>query len=49
MKIDCRESLWKQFGAAIDTLGDAIHLCPEHLWTVQMWMKWLQSKFSQCR
>jgi len=37
MKIDCRESFWNQFGAAIDTLSDAIHLCPDHLWTVQMW------------
>jgi hypothetical protein len=37
MKIECRESLWNQFGAAIDTLSDAIHLCPENLWTVQMW------------
>jgi hypothetical protein len=37
MKIDFRESLWKQFGAAIDTLGDAIDLCPDDLWTVQVW------------
>ncbi len=37
MKNDFRESIWKQFGAAIDTLSDAINLCPDHLWTVQMW------------
>ncbi len=37
MKIDCRENIWNQFGAAIDTLSDAIHLCPDHLWAVQMW------------
>ena len=34
MKVDWRASTWKQFGAAIDMLGDAIRLCPDHLWTV---------------
>ncbi len=37
MKTDPRASFWKQFGAAIDTLGDAIDLCPDHLWTVVVW------------
>ena len=37
MKIDWRESLWNQFGAAIDMLDDAISLCPDHLWTVVLW------------
>ena len=37
MKIEFSESIWNQFGAAIDTLSNAIHLCPDHLWTVQMW------------
>jgi hypothetical protein len=27
-----KESLWKQFGAAIDMLENAIKLCPENLW-----------------
>jgi hypothetical protein len=32
-----KTSLWKQFGAAIDTLEDAINLCPDHLWTAILW------------
>ncbi|MCI0553210.1 MAG: hypothetical protein L0287_19860 [Anaerolineae bacterium] len=34
MQVDWRTSTWKQFGAAIDMLGDVINLCPDHLWTV---------------
>lgn len=30
-------SIWQQFGAAIDTLEDAINLCPESLWTGVLW------------
>ncbi|HSM25763.1 MAG TPA: DinB family protein [Anaerolineaceae bacterium] len=37
MKINWRASIWKQYGAAIDMLGDAIDLCPDHLWTVELW------------
>jgi hypothetical protein len=37
MKIDLRTSTWKQFGAAIDMLRDAIRLCPDDLWTVILW------------
>jgi hypothetical protein len=29
--------LWKQYGAALDMLGGAIRLCPEHLWTAVLW------------
>lgn len=29
--------LWNQYGAALDMLGDAIRLCPEHLWTAVLW------------
>ena len=32
-----KTSLWQQFGAALDMLDDAITLCPEHLWTAQVW------------
>jgi hypothetical protein len=32
-----KTSLWQQFGAALDTLDDAITLCPDHLWTTQVW------------
>jgi len=37
MEIDWRTSTWQQFGAAIDMLGDAISLCPDHLWTDVLW------------
>ncbi len=47
MKIDCRESLWNQFGAAIDTLGDAIHLCPDNLWTFQVWKDSEDERYGQ--
>ena len=33
MDIDWRTSVWKQFGAAIDMLEEAIRLCPDTLWT----------------
>jgi len=32
-----KTSIWQQFGASIDMLDDAISLCPDHLWTTQMW------------
>lgn len=32
-----KTSLWQQFGAAIDTLDDALTACPEHLWTANLW------------
>ncbi|MCA9890394.1 MAG: DinB family protein [Anaerolineae bacterium] len=32
-----KSSLWQQFGAAIDMLDDAIRLCPQSLWTAQLW------------
>lgn len=37
MHVDWRASTWQQFGAAIDMLGDAINLCPDHLWTCVVW------------
>jgi hypothetical protein len=32
-----KTSIWQQFGAALDTLDDAIQLCPDHLWTAVLW------------
>ena len=29
--------VWKQFGAAIDMLDDAVSLCPDRLWTAVVW------------
>jgi hypothetical protein len=42
--------LWRQFGAAIDTLGDALRSCPDNLWEKQLWQdqrdQWVASGFS---
>ena len=32
-----KKIIWNQYGAALDMLGDAIRLCPEHLWTAVLW------------
>ena len=32
-----KTSLWNQFGAAIDTLDDALSLCPDELWETVLW------------
>ncbi len=44
------EMLWRQFGAAIDMLRDAIHDCPDELWETRLWEdhpdQWVASGFS---
>lgn len=37
MEARLKTGIWQQFGAAIDTLDNAIHLCPDHLWTAALW------------
>lgn len=37
MDTDLKTSIWQQFGAAIDTLDDAIQLCPDELWEAVLW------------
>lgn len=39
MDFTLREILWKQFGAAIDMLGNALEACPDKLWSTdsQFW------------
>jgi hypothetical protein len=32
-----KTSVWQQFGAALDTLDDALNLCPDSLWTAVLW------------
>ena len=34
-----RTSVWRQFGAAIDMLEDALRACPEPLWHAPLWTK----------
>jgi hypothetical protein len=49
MVID-REMLWRQFGAAIDMLGDAVRDCPDELWEKRLWDdqpdQWVAAGFS---
>ena len=37
MDTNWRTSLWQQFGAAIDMLGNAVAVCPDALWRVRLW------------
>lgn len=37
MDAELKTSIWQQYGAAIDTLDDAINLCPDALWTAVLW------------
>jgi hypothetical protein len=37
MDTTLKTSVWQQFGAAIDTLDDAISACPDALWTAVLW------------
>ncbi len=32
-----RSAVWRQFGAAIDMLDDALRDCPDELWTAELW------------
>lgn len=32
-----KRGIWQQFGASIDTLDDALKLCPDSLWTLALW------------
>ena len=45
------QMLWRQFGAAIDMLGDALRDCPEELWETQLWEdqpdQWVAAGFSK--
>ena len=42
--------LWRQFGAAIDTLGDTLRACPDELWEGRLWEdkpdQWVAAGFS---
>lgn len=44
------EMLWRQFGAAIDMLGDVLRECPDELWQARLWEdepdQWVASGFS---
>jgi hypothetical protein len=50
MTIIDNEMLWRQFGAAIDMLRDALRDCPDELWEKQLWAdqpdQWVAAGFS---
>jgi hypothetical protein len=43
--------LWRQFGAAIEMLSDALHTCPDDLWEQPLWPdqpdQWVAPGFSR--
>jgi hypothetical protein len=43
--------VWRQFGAAIDMLGDALRACPDDLWETRLWAdqpeQWVAAGFSK--
>lgn len=51
MTIIDNQMLWRQFGAAIDMLGDALRDCPDELWEKQLWEdqpdQWVAAGFSK--
>ena len=50
MTIIDNEMLWRQFGAAIDMLGEALRDCPDELWEKSLWEdqpdQWVADGFS---
>lgn len=46
------EMLWRQFGAAIDSLESALRECPDELWEKRLWAdqpdQWVAAGFSAC-
>jgi hypothetical protein len=47
MTIIDNEMLWRQFGAAIDMLGDSLRDCPDELWERRLWEdQWVAAGFS---
>jgi hypothetical protein len=50
MTIINNEMLWRQFGAAIDMLSDALRDCPDEVWEKRLWEdqpdQWVAAGFS---
>jgi hypothetical protein len=42
-----KTGIWQQFGAALDTLDDALNLCPDHLWTGTLWLDEEDPRYGQ--
>ena len=37
MNITWKTIIWQQFGAAIETLENTLHACPDELWSARLW------------
>jgi hypothetical protein len=37
MDANLKTSMWRQFGASIEYLENAMNACPDHLWLVSLW------------
>lgn len=42
-----KTATWQQYGAAIDTLKDAIELCPDDLWSEVLWDDQEDARYGQ--
>lgn len=42
-----KNSLWLQYGAALDMLHDAVRLCPNELWTAALWRNSRNAAYGQ--
>ncbi len=42
-----KQSLWHQYGAAIDMFSDAINLCPDEFWTAVLWEDTEDARYGQ--
>jgi hypothetical protein len=47
MDTTLKTSIWRQFGASIDTLDDAISACPDQLWTAVVWEDSEDARYGQ--
>jgi hypothetical protein len=47
VELNWRTSVWRQYGAAIDMLEEAITLCPDPLWTAVLWHDTDDARYGQ--
>ena len=47
MELALKTSIWQQFGAALDTLDDAIRACPDPLWSAVLWQRSADARYGQ--
>lgn len=47
MNFNWQDSVWQQYGAAIDMLDEAIGFCPDQLWTTVVWKDGEDARYGQ--